>query len=36
LEYINLSQIGECENWVTEHNSVLEIKRPRIFIYGNK
>jgi hypothetical protein len=36
-EYINCSQIHECENWGTFIiNSVLEIKRPCSFIYGNK
>jgi hypothetical protein len=35
-EYINRSQIHECENWETEHyNSVLEIRRLRSFIYEN-
>ncbi len=34
-EYINRSQIHECENWETEHyNSVLEITRLRSFISG--
>ncbi len=35
-DYINRSQIHECENWETEHyNSVLEIMRPRSFIFEN-
>jgi hypothetical protein len=35
-EYINRSQIHECENRETEHyNHVLEISRPRSFISGN-
>jgi hypothetical protein len=35
-EYINHSQIFECENWETEHyNSVLEITEPNSFISEN-
>jgi hypothetical protein len=35
-EYINCSQMRECGNWETDHlNSVLEIMRPRSFIYIN-
>jgi hypothetical protein len=35
-EYINPSQIHECENWETVHyNSVLEITRPRSFVSEN-
>ncbi len=35
-KYINLSQIHECDNWVTEHyNSVLKITRPHSFIFGS-
>ncbi len=36
-EFINRSQTHECGNWEKEHyNSVLEIRRPRSFIYGKK